>query len=142
VSEVAAPVHYLMTKTEGDNSGWTVTNTINVGKLVITKSNMQVGESAIFKVQLADEEIQVVLTGPDASVVIGEIEDGTSYSVTEDGNWTALYSQTSSSNTSGSIKAGEIATASFVNEKKDQWLHDESAVKNVYNTIPASTANN
>ena len=74
--------------------------------------------------------------------VIGEIPDDTTYKVTEEGAWTALYTQTSKANTEGTIEAGQIATASFGNEKRNQWLHDESAVKNEFQTITESTGNN
>lgn len=137
VSEVAAPVHYSMTSIEGDNSGWTVTNTINVGKLVITKSGMLPDESAIFVVNIGDKIHHVVLSGVDdrgtaVSAVIGQIPDGSSYSVVEDGDWTKFYDQTNKDNESGTIDAGEMEVASFDNKKDDQWLHDEDFKKNVF----------
>ncbi len=119
-----------------------------LGDLIIQKTGLRTGESAIFTATItppansgdAVKEYTVVLTGTSddgkttVSVTLADLLANSTYNVTESGDWSWRYAQTNSSGTSGSIVAAGEVTASFTNSRDDQWLDDEVAVQNNFST--------
>ena len=128
------------------NDGWPPITTYyakfdwNMGSLTITKTGLQAGESAIFKVNAtpvgasAARDYYIVLSGPDgaatASATITNLQANSDYTVTEQSSWSWSYELTTDQSKTGKIIAGDIVTEAFVNKKVNKWLHDENGVIN------------
>ncbi len=133
VDEANVPKHYTKSA-----SGMTVTNSIAVGNLKITKRGLKEGDSAIFNVQVDGKAYTtVVLTGgengAEDSILLVNLPAGKRYSVIEDGNWSKRYNVADSDGMSGTITAGQVAEATIVNEYEEgKWLDDEGGKENVF----------
>lgn len=113
------------------------TNEYRAGKLTITKTGMENGESAIVKVTVTtDTETKtwnVVLNAVKPTVTLSNLQANASYEVEEVDSWTMLYSVEGYTNRKGMIPGGGEATATIENTRADKWLNDESYEKNVFN---------
>lgn len=123
------------------------------GELKIIKKGLRKGESAVFTVNgtVADgtangtaKKWTVVLTATDdnadPTATITGLLVGSTYTVTEDPNWTWTYIEGDEPNklpnTILALNAeGAPATVTITNTESDKWLHDESSVKNVFNKV-------
>lgn len=122
------------------------------GELKIIKKGLRKGESAVFTVNgtVADgtangtaKKWTVVLTATDdnadATATITGLLVGSTYTVTEDPNWTWSYIEGEPHYSYETIRAlnteGAPATVTIQNTKKDKWLHYESSVENVFNGV-------
>lgn len=123
----------------------------NVSTLTIVKKGLAEGESAIINVtgQIGDKSTQtwtITLTGvkgkDEVSATITGLLVGSTYSVSEDTNWTWSYDDKAVTVTK-SPEDGKIqplnsttpATATVSNKKTDKWLYDESAKVNDNNNF-------
>ncbi|MBE5773252.1 MAG: hypothetical protein E7337_04885 [Clostridiales bacterium] len=129
---------YVPTKEDGtawvDGTTYYAKFDWHIGNLKITKTNMQDGESAIFKVVVGDETYRIVLNATNTYATISGLLHDTAYTVTEE-SWSWSYNGSLTENSapaSGKIVAGETITVSFKNTKDEQWLYDESSIKNVF----------
>ena len=111
----------------------------NVSTLTITKTGMDSNESAIFQVTATTADngpttfTVAVKNGQSQSVTISGLIIGSSYSVTEVGDWTWRYKTTGTY--SEKIQATG-STVTITNEKDtNKWLYDESSVKNKFDTV-------
>lgn len=129
-------------------------------ELMVVKTGLSVGESAIFTVSGKipdgtaagkDQTWTVVLTKTDenepAVTITGLLVNSTA-TVIELGDWSWRYASTTYNPTSGSVtiipKNGENypATVTITNTgRTDQWLSDESAVENEFTTVSTATTN-
>ncbi len=149
VSEGAVPYYTPGDPVEVSKNEVTITNTINVGHLLITKNGLREGDSAIFTIKVNEAVYTtVVLTGGENgssdSVKLINLPAGASYEVVEDNNWSNRYTIVTeeSSGMSGSIPAGNTAQATITNQyNTDKWLDDEGAAKNVFRVTKPQTQN-
>ena len=104
------------------------TNTYKYSHLTIKKTGMKSNtESAIFTVSNGEKTFTVVVPNED-SVTIGKLLIGDTYTVTESGSWTWLYTPSISPSSVKITEGGNTVTVT--NSGTDKWLHDESGVIN------------
>lgn len=127
--DVANYVATYLPFTVENTAGWQITNTIIPGKLKITKSNMELEESAIFTVEGDNQTFTVVLRN--GSATIAGLKPGATFTVTENNGWSKFYT-VDDGEKEATIVSGETVPVSFKNTKHDQWLHDEDFKKNVF----------
>ena len=115
----------------------------NVSDLTVEKKNMDPGESAVVQVVIngtdGEETYTIVLNNGAPSATIKDVLIGSTYTVTELDAWTWRYSNGSveykaSKDSEGNYKIvadPSTNTVTVTNSKStNQWLSDESAVKN------------
>ncbi len=110
----------------------------DITSLTITKVGDEVkdNESFIFNVTGGETNIKVVINGT-GSVTINGLKVGTTYTVTEDKNWSNRYGKTEYAPTSGQItlvadKDENVVTVTN-SERNNKWLHDEDYEENSFN---------
>lgn len=137
------------TPTKADNALWVDGTTYyalfdwNVSTLTVQKTGMQSGESAVIQVEITNsgstDTYTIVLNQATQSVVIGDVLIGSTYTVTELDAWTwrykngtVTYAATPDSEGNYKIVADAATNTVTVENTKstNQWLSDESAVKN------------
>ncbi|MDD6315682.1 MAG: DUF5979 domain-containing protein, partial [Clostridia bacterium] len=146
-----------ITPVKAEGAAWTAATyyyakfEYDVADLTITKTvAAQPDQSFIFTVTIGNEidgeKMTVVIpasafeasgSGYTASVTIKGLKIGTSYTVTEDSNWSWRYEQKSATGTTGSIQVGgNIASITNVRDNP-YWLDSEDYIRNIFvgNTI-------
>lgn len=120
----------------------------NVADLTINKSGLQNGDSVILTVQgyNADDTEPttwtIVLTAGDATAVIKDLRITSPYTITEKNDWSVYYENVSNieSTIAEFNKDGTNPNSVTISNEyidPDKWLHDESAVDNVFG-IPSN----
>lgn len=101
--------------------------------ITITKSGMNAGETAIFKISGEDiaDGITVVVNGNNGSITISNICAGGTYTIVEDMGWAWNYTTETTSKT---VIIGTTSTsAEFVNvSKESKWVYDSARKTNTY----------
>lgn len=115
----------------GSSSQVEFTNTYKYSHLTIKKTDMKTNtESAIFTVT-CDEKTYTVVVPNNEEIVIGKLPIGKTYTISESGDWTWLYTNTTYQHSNGEAKIIEGGSrVDVTNKGTDKWLHDESGVIN------------
>lgn len=105
------------------------------GSLMLTHTGLREGESAILTVSATPVGVDapvvytIVLTGPEAAAVIGDLAAGTAYTVEEMSAWHSCGSAVNlNSDSAWTIAADETVYCTIGGAAQHKWLQDESSM--------------